>query len=117
MYRRRGLRRPVGVWILRGAESGHGDTCSERENLHTGREFPAPHFFSALRLPCYCFFHLLRLLRIRSVVGLRRRRQILQRLKILQHVMIFQHRQILHHGLVVIWDARHNRRAGAIAKP
>jgi len=77
------LRRPVGMRILRYAESGQGDTRSERENLHTDLEFPAPHFFSFLRLPCSCFLHLLRLLRIGSVFRLHRRRQILQRLKIL----------------------------------
>jgi hypothetical protein len=56
------LRRPVGVRILRHAEGGQGDTRSERENLHTDLEFPAPHFLFALRLPYSCFLHLLRLL-------------------------------------------------------
>src|SRR5580704_14444123 len=53
MYRRRGLRRPVGVRILRGAESGQRDTRRERENFHTGLEFPAPHFLFALRLSLF----------------------------------------------------------------
>ena len=74
MYRRRGLRRPVGVRILRCAKSRQRHTCREHEYLQTGLEFLAPHFFSALRLPCYRLLHALRLLRIGIVVGLYRRR-------------------------------------------
>src|SRR5258708_19616454 len=79
--RRLMLRRPVSVRILRYAKGGDGDARSESENLHTELESPAPHFFSALRLPFCRLLHALRLLGI-PIALLPPRRKTSTRLKI-----------------------------------